>query len=293
MNAPNLGVVVGTDGSSNSIAAVRWAAREAVFRDVGLTVVHVVPDSDEPSSSEPGGPISDDPASPSVSGADHIITDAVDAARSIDGDVPAIASACPFGGAVSALVEWSKSAQLIAVGCHGRTGRHRRDQGPVSRGLVRHAHCPVAVVHHDEAPAWRSRRPVLVGIDGSRASKLAAAIAFEEAAWRGVDLLAVHVCHDSEAPPSTGHRDPALIRAAEAILKRSLAALQQRHPSVHVQPLIRFSSPSRQLLVQGERAELIVVGSHGRGGVTGTLLGSVGAAVANGARVPVIVARRH
>ncbi len=291
MNAPDGGVVVGTDGSPNSLAAVRWAAREAAFRHAGLTVVHVVPEFDDPALDQQDDRGPGAAAVPGVIAADHIVADAVEAARGIDGEIPAISTACPFGGAVSTLVEWSKSAQLVAVGCHGRTGRHRHARGPVSRGMVHHAHCPIAVVHHDEAPAWRARRPVLVGIDGSRASKLAAAMAFEEAAWRGVDLLAVHVCHDSEAPPATGHRDPALIRAAEAILRRSLSALQERYPGVHVQHLIRYSSPSRQLLVQGERAELIVVGSHGRGDVTGALLGSVSAAVAKAARVPVIVAR--
>ncbi|MDY6995657.1 MAG: universal stress protein [Actinomycetota bacterium] len=273
------GVVVGTDGSDSSLLAVRWAAHEATYRRAGLTVAHVVADS-----------------APGVNGppdAGDIVTRAVEAADSGAHGIGEVRVAQPHGRPVAALAELSRTAELIVVGGHGRSGKHRRDLGPVAHGLVQHAHCPVGVVRDDPAPSWRAHRPVLVGIDGSRASKLAAAVAFEEACWRGVELLALHVCHDTEAPPATGRRDPGLIEAAEAILRRSLAELRERYPAVSVSHLIRFANPARQLLVQGERAQLVVVGSHGRGGFTGKLLGSVGTAVAQDARASVIVARRH
>jgi nucleotide-binding universal stress UspA family protein len=63
--------------------------------------------------------------------------------------------------------------------------------GSVSTALIHHALGPVAVIHDEAAPPdVTSRLPVLVGIDGSPASELATAIAFDEASWRGVDLVA-------------------------------------------------------------------------------------------------------
>ncbi len=287
--------MVGTDGSPGSLLAVRWAAREAGYRSAKLMVVHVVAEPSEPT--RPTGRVPDqvpELRDRNVEGvADDAIARSVAIARGGDGLVPEIASTRRFGRPVSTLAELSRRVGMLAVGSHGATGRHRRELGSVTRGLLHHAHCPVAVVRDDHAPSWQGHRPVLVGIDGSRASKLAAAIAFDESYWRGVDLLAMHVCHDTESPPATGHREPALIEAAESILTRSLSELRARFPTVKVHHVIRFANPVRQLLIQGERAQLVVVGSHGRGTVGGALLGSVSAAVAQGARAPVIVARRH
>ncbi|MBX7432142.1 universal stress protein [Mycobacterium sp. Y57] len=289
------GIVVGTDGSEHSLVAVRWAAQAAVFRNVGLTVVHVVAESTAPASTmaQPAGRIPDEVLEPRDTDIDDVIARSVAAAADSGENIPEIASAHPHGHPASTLAGLSKTAEMIAVGHHGIAGRHRRELGPVVRGLLHHAHCPVAIVREDPAPEWRAHRPVLVGVDGSRSSKLAAEIAFEEALWRGVDLLAVHACHDAEAPPASGHRDPVFMEAAEATLTRSLSPLRDRFPAVRVHHVIRYSNPARQLLIQGERAQLVVLGSHGRGEVRGALLGSVGAAVARDARVPVIVARRH
>ncbi len=87
--------------------------------------------------------------------------------------------------------------------------------------------------------------------------------------------------------------DSALRSAAETTLAESLAGWQERYPEVSVHRLIAIEYPVTHLLEHATRAQLVVVGSHGRGGFAGMLLGSVSTAVAHAASVPVIVARHR
>ena len=294
----HLGVVVGADGSPSSRVAVKWAAREAAMRHVPLTVVHVVPSLSVAASTLawPAAPIPEEVLQRRDEDARNIIADAIkvveDSADS--GDRPEINGEVLYGGPVPTLVDLSKDAQMVVAGCRGRNALRRGLLGSVSTGLIHHAHCPVAVIH-DEGPSslQSAQLPVLVGIDGSRASEAAAAIAFDEASWRGVDLVALHVWGDADMSTVFGIDKLAVQSAADKTLAESLAGWQERYPEVTVNLLVEFEHPARHLLDQAERAQLVVVGSHGRGGFAGMLLGSVSTAVAQAARVPVIVARQH
>jgi nucleotide-binding universal stress UspA family protein len=268
------------------------------MRHVPLTVVHVAANlAVAPTAlAWPAGRIPEEVLEIQENDARTVIADAIkvaeeDAARA---DRPEITSELFFGGPVPTLVDLSKEAQMVVVGCHGQTGKHRRLLGSVSTGLIHHAHCPVAVVH-DEAPLspQSAQRPVLVGIDGSPASELATAIAFDEAAWRGVDLVALHVWSDADMSTVPGMELGNLQSAAEKTLAESLAGWQERYPEVTVHRLVEFEQPTGHLIERSERAQLVVLGSRGRGGFAGMLLGSVSTAVAQAARVPVIVARQH
>ena len=291
------GVVVGADGSPSSQLAVNWAARAAAMRHVPLTVVHVVPSLSVAASALawPAGRVPQEVLEIQENDGRRVIADAIKVVEdsATGGNRPEIDSEMLFGRYVPVLVDLSKDAELMVVGCRGRTGQHRL-LGSVSTGLIHHAHCPVAVIHDEVSSSLQSPRlPVVVGIDGSRASELAMAIAFDEASWRGVDLVALHVWSDTDMSTVFGIDSSAVQSAADKTLGESLVGWQERYPEVTVQRVVEFERPVRHLLEQAEKAQLVVVGSHGRGGFGGMMLGSVSTAVAQEARVPVIVARQH
>jgi nucleotide-binding universal stress UspA family protein len=190
------------------------------------------------------------------------------------------------------MVDLSEDAEMVVVGSNGRGAVGRVLLGSVSSGVVRHAKCPVAVIR-DEDPLMPHplQAPVLVGIDGSPASELATAIAFDEASRRGVELKALHAWSDAQVLELPGFDWQLVQEEAERSLAESLAGWQERYPDVTVHRLLVSDRPARQLIQESESAQLVVVGSHGRGGIARTLLGSVSNAVLHSVRMPVIVAR--
>ena len=293
------GVVVGVDGSPSARVAVQWAACEATMHDVPLTLVHAAPPL-TPSSTLLAWPPAPGPAELrrwQEDEARKIIADAIKAVEDSaeGGDRPEINSELFVSAApVPTLVDLSKEAQMVVVGCRGQGALRRGLLGSVSTGLVHHAHCPVAVVHNEVPSALRSAKlPVLVGIDGSPASESATAIAFDEASRRGIDLVALHAWSDADVSNIPSLEWSAVLGAAEETLAERLAGWQERYPDVTVHRVVVWTHPARQLLEKSESAQLVVVGSHGRGGFAGMLLGSVSTAVVHAARTPVIVARRQ
>jgi nucleotide-binding universal stress UspA family protein len=177
----------------------------------------------------------------------------------------------------------------VVAGSQGSGRWPGRLLGSVSSGLLRHAHCPVAIIHYEDTSMTDpAQTPVLVGIDGSPASELATAIAFDEASRRHVGLVALHAWSDVDVSEWPGIDWPATQSMAEEVLAERLAGW---YPDVQVRRAVVQAQPARQLVQRSEDAQLVVVGSRGRGGFAGMLVGSVGETVAQMAQVPVIVAR--
>ena len=297
LQPPRRAILVGVDGSAAALGAVRWAAHDAALRDVPLTLVHVV-----------NAPVPGWSQVPAPAGfrqwqekrAREFIKSAIKVAEESTGErgPVQIDSKVFYSATVPTLVGLSKEVEMVVVGYRGHGGVLVRNfLGSVSSGLVYHAHCPVAVIHDDEPlVANVARAPVLVGIDGSPASEAATAIAFDEASRRGVGLMALHAWTDlrvsdfKELFPNFNW--DAQLSEEEATLAERLAGWQERYPDVGIVRKIEIGEPASPLIEASKQAQLIVVGSHGRGGFAGMLLGSVGAAVVNRARIPVIVARQ-
>ena len=282
-------ILVGIDGSASALAALDWATRDAAMRGVPLLLVHIL--AAPVVAPFPEAPMPVGYAEWQEAQGRQCIRDALERVGSA-GSVP-VSGETVGGSTVPALVELSRQAAMIVVGRRGH-GRLRRSLlGSVSSALVRHAHCPVAVVHDDEegAPTPGTGDPVVVGIDGSPVSERATALAFEEASFRGVELVAVYAWHDTSVFEFPGIDLAALQTDGELMLAERLAGFQERYPDVAVRRVVACDRPSDQLVEQSRSAQLLVVGSHGRGGFAGMLLGSVSAAVVQAARTPVIDAR--
>jgi nucleotide-binding universal stress UspA family protein len=197
----------------------------------------------------------------------------------------------------TALVEASENVALAVVGCLGSGRVQEVLLGSVALHVSAHARSPVAVVPYDTD---RRGGPVLVGVDGAAHSEAAAAFAFDEAALLGVGVVAV-MAFDGwtrqgfASRPITFDADES--REEYAVISEQLAGLAQRYPDVPVhEHLFRGHAADCLLGYAGhapleQQPQLIVVGSRGRGGLTGLLLGSTSHTVIAHAACPVVVVR--
>lgn len=293
MSAPakQLGIVVAVDGSPASHAAVVWAARDAAMHSIPLTLFHAVV---TPAATYPPVPY---PESLLVKLEDEGRREIAHALKLAEEAMPAdhkvtIKTESVYSTPALPLIKMSGEAEMIVVGSSGRGLLARGLLGSVSSTVVRHASCPVAVIRDEDVPD-PVRGPVLVGIDGSPASELATAIAFDQASRRGVDLVALHAWSDVAVLELPAFDWEAVEAEAERSLAEAVAGWRERYPDVTVRRVLARDLPAQQLIQQSKstEAQLVVVGSHGRGGLTGLILGSVSNTVLHSVRVPVIVAR--
>ncbi|GAA4659293.1 universal stress protein [Amycolatopsis dongchuanensis] len=281
-------IVVGIDGSARALEAVRWAAREAASRHVGL---HLVSGFDPAiawyGEGGPVPPVSIDSVEQAAK-ADLVRAAAV--AREVAPRVP-VRTERARHQPVPLLLDESRRALMIVLGASGRGGYRGMLTGSTAVLVVAHAACPVVVVR----PPGTRGGPVVVGVDGSPASARALEVAFDAASRRGVPLVAVHSWSDADyvtLPVQYGLIETAPTREEQArVLAECLAGWQEKYPDVRVDRVVLKDRPRHCLLEWSGKAQLVVVGSRGRGGFQGILLGSTSQALLHHARCPVLVVR--
>ncbi|MFC7340343.1 universal stress protein [Saccharopolyspora griseoalba] len=285
-------VMAGFDGSEASRTAVRWAAQEASSRAAPLSLVHVLARPFEHS------------IPMRLPDQDHLLDtlrstisrelDALEqTCREIDTDLD-IDKRIPFGDAADVLSELASDAQLMVLG--GPLVGSRTDQLGITAAevIARRAKAPIAVIRGEpDAPA---QAPVVVGIDGSTVSDHAIGFAFEHASRHNRPLIGVHAWSDSTFNPFHAGDDERRNRSrdhARELLTEWLTEWSQHYPDVQLQHAVGADQPAHALLEHAEGAALLVIGSHGRGPVRRTLLGSVSHAVVNQANCPVAILPAH
>lgn len=291
-----MNILVGIDGSRDADAALAWALREASLRSAQLTVVNAFrvrefagPLAREVSldkeRAEAGAMVEE--ALQRVAGPDH---------EAVDVDTTAITGR----GAADAILRHRGEADLIVVGSRGLGGFPGLLLGSVSQQVAAHADVPVAVIPRDLSTAGDGSRTVVVGIDGSEASVRALRWAVDEARLRQVPLTAVYVYRslregapfDAFAGIEQQQLDELEARAGDTALAKLDALLADAGDTsgVTIERRVDSGSPAKVLTADAaDERTLLVVGSRGRGGFRGLLLGSVSQQCLHHARGPVVV----
>lgn len=285
-------VSVGVDGSASAMDAVRWAAREAVRRRAGLRLVTAFGWVPAESVNDPAKLVPSDRDALRQSAEQHLDAAAAEAVA-VAPEVP-VTRVVLTGYPTAVLVAESAMAQLVVVGDRGLGGFEGLLVGSVAPALAAHAHCPIVVVRGlGGGTPPPEGGPVVVGVDGSPASEAALAFAVEEAVALGAPLVAVHAWQDVAVGDAQGrllHTD-SVADDVTANLKDGLAPWQAKHPELVIEPVVVRDRPARALVRHSAGAQLVVVGSRGRGALAGLLLGSVSQAVLHHAASPVAVVR--
>ncbi|GAA1257253.1 universal stress protein [Sphaerisporangium rubeum] len=277
-------VVVAADGSPPSLDAVRFAAGDAVRRGGGLRIAHVT------ETWVTGVPIASAPAlgQTLAEQSEEVLAAAAAVARA---EAPGLlVETVPLTGQVKVeLLREAREADELVVGTRGLGGFMGLMVGSVSIGLAGHTACPLVVAGH---PHDKVHGRIVVGHDAAPDSEAALEYAFEEAVRRGARLHAVYAWQVSAFLPTFQTYTPAAEEAfdwGKQAARDQLTPWREKYPQVDVRDTAVCAHPVEALAEASSTADLLVVGSRGRGALGSAVLGSVVHGVLHHARGPVAV----
>ena len=285
-------IIVGIDGSDSSFDALRWAAYEARLHDAGIRVIACYT---APTYGGLDGAVY--PSSVDIDvlkeEAEADVRKAMEIVAAIDPDV-VVDGITLLSSAVVGIAESAVPGDEIVVGATGRTGLLNGVIGSVAAGLTHRAHVPIIVVPAG-CPSGGTMKRIVVGVDGSPESLTALKWAYAEALASSANLTVVHAWeypYDVSRSSMREIRKP-METAAINELRTSLESLGPKltDGSVHIRPKLCEDAPTTALMTESRDADLIVVGSRGRGGLRSLLLGSVSRTMLHRALCPVSVVR--
>ena len=288
-------IIVAVDGSDASNEAVRWAANAALKRKQPLKLVsaYTMPQFMYADGMVPPQELYDElesEAGDKIENARKIVTD-----FSADVEVSYLVKE---GAPIDTLLDLSETAEMIVMGSRGLGSLSSLVMGSVSSAVVAHAECPVVVVRKDnDVTVDNKYGPVVVGVDGSEISRQALKIAFREAEARGALLRAVHSWTDTQIHTTyvglvdAQNQMDRMIVERQNMMEDELKELIKEYPSVQVEEIVERERPVQSLTEAAKDAQLLIVGSHGRGGFKGMLLGSTSRTLLQYAPCPMMVVR--
>ncbi|MFB7169956.1 universal stress protein [Streptomyces sp. NPDC056254] len=281
-------VAVGVDGSAESRAAARWAAQEAVLRQVPLRLVHAVDWPLDPVLPGVGRPDMD-------RWADEALSDAAQELKRRHPDLE-ITTRWPTARPAAALAAEAADAALLVLGSRGLGGLVGFIMGSVALSTVVATDTPVVLVRIADdpgGPGTGAAADVVVGVDLHEAGDRVLAFAFEEAERRGCSLRAVHGWKMPPAYAYVPFFDPDnerdIERSVTHMVDDMLLSWRHKYPDVNVTTSVFRGSAGERLVHASQGAGLVVVGRHLRRSPLGVHLGSVAHAVLHHAAAPVAV----
>lgn len=301
------GIVVGVDGSEHGQCALVWAAREAERRKLPLHVVTAYSVPIFAASGLDGGYATVDD-SVIREGAEEIVRQAL---AKVSGYPIEVDGSVENGDASGVLLELSASAKLLVFGTRGRGGFVGRLLGSVSSALPAHSKCPTVTVplycgdrlgeptedKHVKAERAKSgpraiENVVAVGVDGSEQARVAVLEAAEAAERMGAKLRVICAVPEYSGSlawvPAPLDRE-ALFKDIKVQLDAGLAWIQSHFPHLTIETQLLDGAPVDVMVEASRNVELVVLGTRGRGGFTGMLLGSTSDGVLHHAKGPVMV----
>lgn len=288
-------IVVGYNDTPDCERALEWAASESRR---GQEALRVVSATGMPTFADAGAGVMID-RSVIEEGAREMAANGVKRATELGAvEVEAVSA---LGNPAEMLVEAAEGARAIVLGSRGRGPVLSALLGSVSYAVAAHAPCPVVVVRAD-APSVGTEHPIMVGVDESAPSQRALALAAELADERGATVhLASVWSHPAATIAAASYLDGAVLMSAgegieEAVtaeLRQTADRMRAEHPDLKITTAVLEGDPASALAAEAERvgAALLAIGTRGRGGFRGMMLGSVSHGVLHAAKCPVAIVR--
>jgi nucleotide-binding universal stress UspA family protein len=288
-------IVVGVDGSDPSVSALRWAAHEAKRRGANILVVSCYSVPTYGGAMGVVSPTNED-LEAFKAGADAVVGRAIELVAGIDPHL-VVEGLVGMSAASGTIVDAAGAGDEIVVGSTGHGGFIDGLLGSVATSVMHRSRVPVIVVPAKSvAETGPTMRKIVVGVDGSASALQALEWAYGAALLTGAHLTVLHGWIYPYDGPRTSVSEPRTqmqLDAAEE-LNTSLESLGARltNGAVRIHAELVEQAPAEALLEEASDADLLVVGSRGRGRLLSSLLGSVCHTVVHHAMCPVAIIRQ-